>query len=90
LGLGEYIIHLRVFQEWNRRFIDALIDVVKPEPVQEEVVLPRFAVVGRPNAGGKSSFINALIGKERFMVTDIAGTTRDAIDTKFDRFVLNS
>jgi GTP-binding protein len=35
---------------------------------------------------GKSSFINALIGKERFIVTDIAGTTRDAIDTKFDRF----
>ena len=43
------------------------------------------AVVGRPNAG-KSSFINALIGKDRFMVTDIAGTTRDSIDTKFDRF----
>jgi GTP-binding protein len=39
----------------------------------------------RPNAG-KSSFINALIGKERYIVTDIAGTTRDSIDTKFDRF----
>jgi GTP-binding protein len=50
--------------------------------------LPRFAVVGRPNAG-KSSFINALIGKERYIVTDIAGTTRDSIDTKFDRFDLN-
>jgi GTP-binding protein len=67
--------------------LDALIDSfpIKPEPTQEEIALPRFAVVGRPNAG-KSSFINALIGKERYIVTDIAGTTRDSIDTKFDRF----
>jgi GTP-binding protein len=57
----------------------------KPEPVQEEVELPRFAVVGRPNAG-KSSFINALIGEDRYIVTDIAGTTRDAIDTRYNRF----
>ena len=47
--------------------------------------LPRFAVVGRPNAG-KSSFINALIGEERYIVTDIPGTTRDSIDTKYNRF----
>ncbi|MNX57076.1 GTPase Der [compost metagenome] len=67
--------------------LDALIDAFpeKPEPTKEELELPRFAVVGRPNAG-KSSFINALIGKDRYIVTDIAGTTRDAIDTKFDRF----
>jgi GTP-binding protein len=42
-------------------------------------------VVGRPNAG-KSSFINALIGEDRFVVTDIAGTTRDSIDTRYNRF----
>lgn len=47
--------------------------------------MPRFAFVGRPNAG-KSSIINALIGQDRFVVTDIAGTTRDAIDTKYNRF----
>ena len=47
--------------------------------------LPRFAVIGRPNAG-KSSFINALIGRERYIVTNIAGTTRDSIDTKYNRF----
>ncbi|WP_310556794.1 ribosome biogenesis GTPase Der [Flavobacterium sp.] len=87
LGLGEYYTFASISGSGTGDLLDALIDAfpIKPEPVQEEVVLPRFAVVGRPNAG-KSSFINALIGKERFMVTDIAGTTRDAIDTKFDRF----
>lgn len=47
--------------------------------------LPRFAVVGRPNAG-KSSLINAFIGEERNIVTEIAGTTRDSIYTRFDKF----
>lgn len=67
---------------------DLLDDVVKCLPEREEKQeenLPRFAVVGRPNAG-KSSFINALIGEDRYIVTDIAGTTRDAIDTKYNRF----
>src|SRR5699024_6027881 len=52
---------------------------------KSEEDLPRFAVVGRPNAG-KSSFINTLIGQERYIVTDVAGTTRDSIDTKYKRF----
>jgi len=47
--------------------------------------LPRFAVVGQPNVG-KSSFVNALIGEERNIVTDIAGTTRDAIHTRYTKF----
>jgi GTPase len=87
LGLGDYYTFASISGSGTGDLLDALIDAfpVKPEPTQEEIVLPRFAVVGRPNAG-KSSFINALIGKERFMVTDIAGTTRDSIDTKFDRF----
>lgn len=87
LGLGDYYTFASISGSGTGDLLDALIDAfpVRPEPVQDEVPLPRFAVVGRPNAG-KSSFINALIGKERFMVTDIAGTTRDAIDTKFDRF----
>ena len=58
---------------------------VLPDTQAEETELPRFAVVGRPNAG-KSSFINALIGEERYIVTDIAGTTRDSIDTTYNRF----
>ena len=60
---------------------DLLDDLVKalPEAVEaDEETLPRFAVVGRPNAG-KSSFINSLIGEDRYIVTDIAGTTRDSI-----------
>ena len=66
---------------------EVLDDLVKvlPEQSDPEQSLPRFAVVGRPNAG-KSSFINALIGKERYIVTDIAGTTRDSIDTQYNRF----
>ena len=87
LGLGEYYTFASISGSGTGDLLDALIDAfpIKPEPTQDEVVLPRFCVVGRPNAG-KSSFINALIGEERYIVTDIAGTTRDAIDTKFDRF----
>ena len=65
--------------------LDDLVALLPEKEKQEENTLPRFAVVGRPNAG-KSSFINALIGEDRYIVTDIAGTTRDAIDTKYNRF----
>ena len=67
-----------------------LLDVImeKLPSASDEVVedgIPRFAVVGRPNAG-KSSIINAFIGEERNIVTEIAGTTRDSIYTRFDKF----
>lgn len=65
--------------------LDDLVALLPVKEPQEENTLPRFAVVGRPNAG-KSSFINALIGEDRYIVTNIAGTTRDAIDTKYNRF----
>ncbi len=70
---------------------DLLDEVVAklPEPeVDEEAALddlPKFAIVGRPNAG-KSSLINAFIGDNRHIVTDIAGTTRDSIYTRYDKF----
>lgn len=51
----------------------------------EEEELPRFAIVGRPNAG-KSSILNAFIGEERTIVTDIPGTTRDSIYTRYNKF----
>lgn len=70
---------------------DLLDEVVKDLPekdVDDEEQLddiPRFAIVGRPNAG-KSSIINAFIGQERNIVTDIAGTTRDSIYTRYSKF----
>ncbi|WP_213521218.1 ribosome biogenesis GTPase Der [Nonlabens sp.] len=85
LGLGEYY---SISSMNGSGTGDLLDDLVKILPETEEEVrddLPRFAVVGRPNAG-KSSFINALIGENRYIVTDIAGTTRDSIDTKYNRF----
>ena len=86
LGLGEYYTIASINGSGTGELLDALVAVL-PEKEEEEAKeeLPRFAVVGRPNAG-KSSFINALIGEERYIVTDIAGTTRDAIDTKYNRF----
>ena len=65
--------------------LDAVVAVLPEKEEIEDNQLPRFAVAGRPNAG-KSSFINALIGEDRYIVTNIAGTTRDAIDTKYNRF----
>lgn len=66
---------------------ELLDEIVKLFYDNDEVLddLPRFAVVGRPNAG-KSSFINALIGENRNIVTEIPGTTRDSINTKYNRF----
>jgi len=85
LGLGEYYTIASINGSGTGELLDALVDAL-PEQEEEEVSeLPRFAVVGRPNAG-KSSFINALIGEDRYIVTDIAGTTRDSIDTKYNRF----
>ena len=65
-------------------FLDLLSDKLPKEDLIISDV-PKFAVVGRPNAG-KSSFINSLIGKDRFIVTDVAGTTRDSLYTRYNQF----
>lgn len=65
--------------------LDALVMLLPEDGPPQENALPRFAVVGRPNAG-KSSFINALLGEERNIVTDLAGTTRDSIDTTYNQY----
>jgi GTP-binding protein len=87
LGLGEYFTIASISGSGTGELLDKLVEVLPELPVvsEEEEQLPRFCVVGRPNAG-KSSFINALIGEDRFVVTDIAGTTRDSIDTRYNRF----
>ena len=85
LGFDQYFPISGNNGSGSGELLDELVKVLPEKEKRDEDTLPRFAVVGRPNAG-KSSFINALIGKERFVVTDIAGTTRDSIDTKYDRF----
>ncbi len=85
LGFDKYYTIASTNGSGTGDLLDAVVAAFPKKTVVEEEDLPRFAVVGRPNAG-KSSFINALIGKERYIVTDIAGTTRDAIDTKYSRF----
>jgi GTP-binding protein len=87
LGLGDYFTIAGMNGSGTGDLLDKLIEILPPLPEKDEneEELPRFCVVGRPNAG-KSSFINALIGEDRYIVTDIAGTTRDAIDTRYNRF----
>jgi GTPase len=67
--------------------LDEVTALIKDEPEQseEEQKIPKFAIIGQPNVG-KSSLLNALIGEERTIVSDIAGTTRDTIHTKYNLF----
>lgn len=87
LGLGEVYPISAINGSGSGELLDALVDSFPEheEKDEDEEALPRFAVIGRPNAG-KSSFINALLGDERNIVTDIAGTTRDSIDTVYNRY----
>lgn len=85
LGLGDFFTIASISGSGTGDLLDAVVAALPEQEEVEETVLPRFAVVGRPNAG-KSSFINALLGEDRYIVTEIAGTTRDAIDTKYNRF----
>jgi GTP-binding protein len=85
LGLGDYYPIASTSGSGTGDLLDALVKALPQLEEEDETELPRFAVVGRPNAG-KSSFINALIGENRYIVTDIPGTTRDSIDTKYNRF----
>ncbi|WP_340064813.1 ribosome biogenesis GTPase Der [Ascidiimonas aurantiaca] len=85
LGLGEFFTISSSNGSGTGELLDAVVEKLPETPEDEDDELPRFAVVGRPNAG-KSSLINALIGEERYIVTDIAGTTRDSNDTRYNRF----
>ena len=86
LGLGDPICISAATGGGTGDLLDLLITKLKTDDfddVQDDI--PRFAVVGRPNVG-KSSIINAFIGEDRNIVTEIAGTTRDSIYTRFDKF----
>ncbi len=85
LGFKEFFSISSTSGSGTGELLDELVKKLPKEDREVEDKLPRFAVVGRPNAG-KSSFINALIGEDRYIVTDIAGTTRDSIDSKYNRF----
>jgi len=86
-GLGEPYTLSAVNGMGTGDFLDDLVKLFtkKTEDTSFDDTLPRFAVVGRPNTG-KSSIINAFIGEERNIVTDIAGTTRDSIYSRYNKF----
>ena len=86
LGLGDPYCISALSGFGTGDLMDLLVSKFKKDTVEElEEEIPRFAVVGRPNAG-KSSIVNAFIGEDRNIVTDIAGTTRDSIYTRYEKF----
>ncbi len=86
LGLGDPFVISAVNGLGSGEFLDELLTHFKEDTVEDiDEELPRFAVVGRPNAG-KSSMINAFLDDTRTIVTDVAGTTRDSIYTRYNKF----
>ena len=85
LGLGEPHTISAATGSGTGDLLDLIMETLPNTEKEEMENIPRFAVVGRPNAG-KSSIINAFIGEDRNIVTEIAGTTRDSIYTKYDKF----
>ncbi|MBW6499663.1 MAG: ribosome biogenesis GTPase Der, partial [Bacteroidales bacterium] len=86
LGMGEVFNISSVSGSGTGELLDAVVEALEKVPEEKPLEdLPRFAVIGRPNVG-KSSLINALIGEERNIVTDIPGTTRDSIFTRYNSF----
>jgi len=86
LGLGEIYCISSMTGSGTGEMLDALVEQFPhKDPLVEEHELPHLSVVGRPNVG-KSSFINALIGEDRNIVTNVAGTTRDSIHTRYNKF----
>jgi len=85
LGLGELYPVSSINGSGTGDLLDQLVEHFERGEEEEESELPRIAVVGRPNVG-KSSLINALIGEERNIVTEISGTTRDSIHTRYAKY----
>lgn len=85
LGLGEIYPFSAMTGTGTGELLDEVVKYLPNDTTEDYSNLPRFAVVGRPNVG-KSSMINAFLGQERNIVTDIAGTTRDSNNTHFNAF----
>ncbi len=86
LGLGEIYCVSSMTGSGTGEMLDQVVKSFENiEEDDEDLELPHLSVVGRPNVG-KSSFINALIGEERNIVTDVAGTTRDSIHTRYNKY----
>jgi len=87
LGVGEEMFTISsVNGSGTGELLDTLVEALpKDDGINDDLEIPRIAIVGRPNVG-KSSTINALIEDDRNIVTDIAGTTRDALYTRYNRF----
>jgi GTP-binding protein len=86
LGMGDYFTISAANGSGTGDLLDELMKHMAPDVVLEgENDVPRIAIVGRPNVG-KSSIVNALYGENRNIVTDVAGTTRDTVNTRFSKF----
>jgi len=86
LGLDEVYTVSSVNGSGTGDLLDAVVNILpKDAEDEEEETIPKIAIVGRPNVG-KSSTINTLVGEERHIVTDIAGTTRDSVSQRYNKF----
>ncbi|MCT4664320.1 MAG: ribosome biogenesis GTPase Der [Flavobacteriales bacterium] len=85
LGMGEFFPISSINGSGTGELLDAVTSELPPIPDELESGLPRFTLIGRPNVG-KSSMLNALLGKEKNIVTDIAGTTRDSLDVEYNMY----
>ena len=85
LGLGEVYPIAAASGSGTGELLDEVVKLLPSEADYQDQGLPRITILGRPNVG-KSSFLNALLGVERTIVTEVAGTTRDAIDTHYNMF----
>jgi len=85
LGLGNYFALSSVNGSGTGDLLDNIVENLPLQVPEEVPELPRIAIVGRPNVG-KSSLVNSLLGEERNIVTPLAGTTRDSIYTRYNKF----
>jgi GTP-binding protein len=85
LGLGDYFPISSASGSGTGELLDEIVKQLPDKEPETETNLPRVAIVGRPNVG-KSSLINSLLDEERNIVTPLAGTTRDSIYTRYNKF----